>query len=1085
MSLRSIKMLSGKAISGLIIAICFACGVSAYGQLGTGQITGIVRDTTGAVVRDAQVAATQVDTGAVSNTKTNAEGLYSFPSLPVGNYTVVVSSQGFAKYSVSHIVLTVNQVYNTQITLQVAQTGETVTVAADAQPVETSDPAIRTLVGQATVSELPLNGRNPADLLLTVAGVTDAALNPTLGGVGVKALEANNPTESAPFVHGVHAGNTYFSLDGVGNLDPYAFIGGPFPNPDATQEFSVVTGSYGAGYASAASGAVNIVTRSGTNEIHGAVFEFLRNGYFNARNALSTQPDILKRNQFGAAAGAPLIKNRLFAFGSYQGTRITDSSTNTAFTPTADERQGIFPGFTIPSGMLSPSVQNLLPAIPLPSNDQTGYLSFQTPADNNEDQFVIKTDLDLKDHRLFLRYFSDHNVIPATGPTNGDLFNATRGTDQPYRDAALGDTYTRGNLVANTSLSYLSANSTTKSVPNSYDWASLGAKNISAGLTPGQFVLVIVNGFTYQGDGTHASYPRSVWELREDVIRSSGRQQLSFGINYQNMRFALNDQAGQNPVDVFVGVNSAILGQIPAAYGGISGAYFNPMADFMLGMPLSFSQNDGIYFSAKGNIFGAYAEDNVRVGSRLTLTAGLRFDPFFAYTPFGGRATCWIPGQQSKIFPNAPEDFNFAGDQNCSTAGYGSTINNIEPRVGLAYKLDSQGRSAIRAGYGMYTTQLPLSTYNGYSSQPWVRKSAYDQPFLSIDNIYGSYGNAIGQTVPNQFASGWQGPTYSPASDVSFSPLPNVAGIMQNFKPAYVQQFSLSFQQQITKADIVEAAYFGSSSTHLAMCYGLNIPVYGPGASISNEQARRPYQAFTNIAELGSDGNSRYNGLNLTLRHRVSGGITLTSEFNVSKAMDDSSTIAVTGQIFQPNLIHNFRYAPSDFNQTLTWRTTGLYNSPALAQYSLPLREALGSWSMSGILVLDSGQPFSIMDSDDNSYTGTSLDYADRVSGQPAWVNGHLNFAGFQDNAPGTFGDSGRNSQTSPGIKRIDAGISKVFPIRENLAFQFRAEAFNLLNHPNYEPPNAAWNTAAQDTFGAQLGARDPRIMQFSGKITF
>lgn len=288
---------------------------------------------------------------------------------------------------------------------------------------------------EAIVRDLPLNGRNPAlscshshhippgNTAFTVAGVNDAGLN--MGGPTKNASLSTVtgagymlPGSIAPTTHGIQSGGTYFALDGASNIDPYAILGGPFPNPDATQEFSVATGSYGARYISAPGGAVNIVTRSGTNSIHGSVSEYLRNGFFNSRKPITGQEDILKRNQYGGAVGAPIIKNRWFVFGSYQGTRVTDlASTRPTRVPTQDERNGLFasaipgaPTVQIPAPLLSPTIKNLFTYFPLPNLPNGFYTLSGLPAKTRDEQWALKSDFNLGSHRLFGRYFSDHNT---------------------------------------------------------------------------------------------------------------------------------------------------------------------------------------------------------------------------------------------------------------------------------------------------------------------------------------------------------------------------------------------------------------------------------------------------------------------------------------------------------------------------------------------------------------------------------------------------------------------------------------------------------------------------------------------------
>src|SRR5579863_474415 len=321
-------------------------GMLGQAQLSTATLNGTVTDNTGALVQGAKVVVVQTETNFTTETVSGQDGLFRVSSLPVGPYVIRVSKDGFSKYEQGGIVLTVGQVATLQIALRVGSATQDVVVTAEAPAVESTSSTIQSVVNENVVSSLPLNGRNPAALMYTAPGITDAALNPKGTNPNSTVAGGALSNESAPTTNGVRPGGTYFSLDGAGNVDPYSVIGGPFPNPDATQEFSVVSGSHGSRYVSAPGGAVNIVTKSGTNQIHGSVFEYVRNGFFNAQNYYATAPDTLKRNQFGFAAGGPVLKNKLFVFGSYQQTLIRLPSLVDAYvgivTPTENMQKGQF-----------------------------------------------------------------------------------------------------------------------------------------------------------------------------------------------------------------------------------------------------------------------------------------------------------------------------------------------------------------------------------------------------------------------------------------------------------------------------------------------------------------------------------------------------------------------------------------------------------------------------------------------------------------------------------------------------------------------------------------------------------------------
>lgn len=1072
-----------KSFALFSLAVALLVGVHSGAQVSTASITGIVQDTTGAVVPGATIVATQTETNYISRTVAGKTGEFSLSNLPIGPYKLLVSSKGFARLEQKGIVLTVGQVANMQLALQIGAESQEVVVTADVAAVEATESTIQNVVEEKEVTDLPLNGRNPAALMNTVAGVTDSTLNvsPSTTISMIKSADSGMASSSAPTTHGVRAGGTYFSLDGAGNVDPFSVISGPFPNPDATQEFSVVTGSYGARYVSAPGGAVNIVSRSGTNQFHGSAFEFIRNGYFNALNYYASGADVLKRNQFGFALGGPILKDHLFFFGSYQASPISNSAALLEATPTSAERAGTFTsaitGATvqIPGFFASKTTQNLLKYYPLPQAD--GYAHMQKPSRTNEPQAIAKLDWNLGAHRIFARYFGDHYHVDEQAMTNNNIFSTAAGADHNWDAIALGDTWASksGSWIADSRASFAKANITnTFAGSSSVSLAALGATNLTASTQyPG--LGVIVTNSVADSPGFNA-FPRSTMDFSEDVMHTVGKHQLSLGADYRHIRYKEDNVAGQNGVAIFAGVASTIV------FGPLND---NTTADFYMGAPLIWIQSDGFYVTAAGNMIGAYGEDKYRVNDRLTATVGLRWDPYLPFAPDKGRIDCWNPGSKSSVFTGAPKGLLYPGDSGCGSGGTDAKyLNQFQPRVGLAYRLDKKGNTALRAGYGMYSTQISLNSYMGFSAMPWVRTYTVVNPFQSLDNIWGS------NSLSNPFAAGFQGLSYAPTSSVAYptaAPGFQVGAMDKNFRPAYVQQYTLSLQQAIGAHDSIEAAYVGTAGVHIANSYDVNVPASSSTASTSNEFARRPYssEGLAGIIEMRSDTTSNYNGLDLTFRHHGKGGIGLTSSFNWSKCMDEGSQPPTTNAATENGNDRKLRYGRCDFDQKADLRNTITWNSPSLKDANRIVRVVAGNWMASGLVVVDGGQPFSVTDSSDNSYTGLSLDLADRISGQPLYKNGKLNRAAFTDNAAGTYGNSGRNAYRAGKNVDTDMALMKAFKAGERLTTTFRAEAFNLFNHPNLLPPTSQYNTTTSATFGQSTAARDPRILQFSLKMQF
>jgi len=1096
----------GKGLSFLLLAaVLFAMtSLNLFAQ-STAQISGAVHDQTGGMIPGAVVTVTSTDTGVVYTATSNGEGLYNFPALHVGHYKVEAKAPGFKTWAQSGLTLTVSQELKLDVSLQLGVADQVVEVTADAVQVDATSPTEQSTVEESTVEGLPLNGRNPASLVKSVAGVTDTTLNvsATDTSSNIKPADAVNPLEFAPAIHGARAGGVYFSLDGANNTDPYTIIGGPFPHPDATGEFSVVTGTYGARYESAPGGAINVVSRSGTNKFHGTAFEFLRNGFFNARTPMDPNADVLKRNQFGFALGGPVLHDKLFFFTSYQATPTHNNLTSTGYFPTAANREGTFynastqTSFTLPTSVdlatyglgtgtyqpmksaTSGAMKQLLKLIPTPTAE-TGKMSFDSPQVSNDQQGLLKLEYNRGAHQAFARYFYDRYTLAPQGMTSQAMLAAIhQGYVMPYTNLAAGDTYTHGNLIFDTRAAYVFIQVKQPTAPQVMSYSDLGITNLSGyGDDPGLTNLQ-GNGEFLFNEGAPMYIPRKGYELSENVFWTKGKHQVSFGGSYRRVNINETGYAFRGPLAMYYGVTLATLGAVGAAPAANGDA--DPVADLVMGAPYVWVQSDGFFTNVSGNLIGMYAEDNYHVSDKLSVTAGVRWDPYLAYSSKGNRGiNCFSTSlQQSSVFPNAPAGMLFAGDSGCPASGMPSSLLQIQPRVGLAYQFGGKQKTAIRLGYGLYDMQFPLKTYVGVAySSPWVRLVEKVGSFQSIDNIYGG---------SNPFADGFNGPSYTPSKDVTFNSGMNLSVFSQDFKQGYVQQWSLSVQKELGSKDSLDVAYIGTTGTHLTLGQDINTPVYendpltGAAPSTSNEYDRRPYYGYQNIAVEKSNATSAYQGLDVTLRHR-SHGFQLTPAFTWSKSIDDLSQPPQAGTINVLTNDHHFRRGLSDFDQKYDFRVTGSWTSPALKESSLLVRQVAAAWTVSGMLTSDSGQPFSVTDGADNSMTGESLDLADRVAGVAVWKNGKLNSAAFTANAKGTFGNSGRNSFRSPSNNDIDVALAKDFKIFGSLASTFRAESFNLLNHANYLPPSSVYGSSS---FGEHTSARAGRVLQFSLKMAF
>jgi len=1070
----------------VVVGIWLACSLS--GQVSTGSMAGVLRDSSGAVIPGTSVALTNLENGQTRFEETGADGAFNFAALPVGSYALKIEKPGFSAYSQPRISLTVGQAISLPIVLTVGDVSQAVTVTEDVALLNTSDSTLARLVDERQVEGLPLNGRQPANLVFLAPGAVNPVQNIPQSNTGNPVLQNSlvHPREIAPALNGVRGDGVYFSLDGVNNIDPYQVTGGPFPNPDATREFSVVSGTYGARYVSAPGGAVNIVTKSGTNEFHGNIFEFVRNGAVNARNFFAGAHDDLKRNQFGFTVGGPILKNRLFSFGSYEGLRLRDEVKGlTQFVPSDAQRAGDlssiptpirdpvtgapYPGNQIPLSQFDPVTKALLAFIPR-SSAPGGRIQFSRPIAQREDQAVVKTDYLHRQHALFARYFLDDFTWDPVGILNGNLLASFRGQSHRWQNGALGHTYTGGrNLVSEFRAAYVRDGSTTVAGQNTVSLPGLGA-NFPKGQFPTIQSLAVVGLFAIN-PGNFNGFPRDTFVISENVQLLRGRHEFAFGAEIQRIRATLLTDNLQNPNSSF--------------NGPLSG---HALSDFLLGRPTSFAQSDGIFVRARGTLWGFYGEDKIRVSPRMTLTAGIRWDPYWPFHSLFGRMQCFRPPQRSSVFTNAPAGLLYPGDTGCNETGTSPSRGNIQPRIGLAYRLDQKGVTVVRGGYGLYTMQFPMFSFLGFGfAQPYSRLFAVPAPGLISD----PWANFPGG---NPFANGFGLDDLPRPKDAAFIRPVRVGSFAPDFNLGYVQQWSLTLERALSQDTVVQLSYVGTKGTHLSLVADMNQAVFIPGQStLGNVQQRRPLPDIAQAMMVRSEGNSIYNGLQASVRHRLRGGLTLSSNFTVGRTIDSVSANANLILAGAPNQIPipsdpRAKRGLSDFDLSHSWRTSFVWQIP-VRRKDLLGRIASGV-QLGGIWTLDAGLPFSITSPSGNSLSGNGLDFADQVPGVSPFlgtdrstgqlIEKYFETAAFTHNAVGTFGTTGRNILRAPGVSNLDFSVTKGFSITERIRIVLRAEFFNLTNTPQFLPPI---NTVGVATFGQILGARDPRILQFGSKL--
>jgi hypothetical protein len=1079
--MHTLSLLAAPLLASIISVDIFAQSTAVV------QISGVVTDAAGGDVPNAMVKATEIETGFTRTAESGIDGGYILSNLPIGPYKLEVAASGFKTYLQLGIILQVNTNPVINVALQVGELAQRIEVSANATMVETQANGISQVIDQRRVVDLPLNGRQPTQLILLSGGAVTAPPSDM-------ASTKNYPSSTTISVGGGQANGTYYLLDGADHNDAFGAINLPLPFPDVLQEFSVQTNSIPASYGERAGAAVNIVTRSGTNELHGSAFEFIRNGATNARNFFAATRDSLKRNQFGGTLGGPIVKNRLFAFGGYQGTRIrTAPPTSTVFVPTAaalqgdfsqlessacgkartltDPLGGTFPNNMIPVSRFTPQALAFLKYVPT-STDPCGKLLFPIPNNSDEDQGLTRVDwIQSSSHNIFGRYYITDWRNPGVYDGHNLLLTTRAGVLDRVQTATLGDSYTLGPGAINTlHLTWIRERITRGAAGGLPTSADVG---LNVAPSPGNFPLFSVSNYfsTFCGTCSQAHINSGSWQLADDFNLVRGSHQFSFGVDLIRRYLDFQVTTQQNPEFDFNGVNTG-----------------DPLADLMIGRPSQFIQGNLTRMDEVQHYIGIYAMDKIRLSQRLTVNIGLRWEPYLPVHDTRGRATHFdmagfLAGQHSTVFSNAPAGVLFPGDPGMTESGTHQHLTDFAPRVGVVWDPNGSGRTTIRASYGIMYDIPPMQIYDRFGfGPPWASTITLTNPAGGLADPFANYpgGNPFPQPSP-------------PPKDARFVTAGQYVDLPLYVHPPYMQQWNLSVQRQFGDAWLFTVNYMGNKSTHRWVDAYHNYAVYIPGNSTTgNTQQRRvlsllnPAQGayFSFIGATDDGANAGYHGLLLTANHRFSRNFSALLNYTWSHCISDFDAASeMAGPFYQnPNNRAGDRAScVVDIRQIFNASIIGV--SPNFR--NTLTRYVLGGWEASGIISKRTGFWFNAGAGLDNSLSGVGADRPDLI-GDVHVVNPSLtqwfNTAVFKANATGTFGNSGRNNLQGPGAFTFDAALMRRFKLTERHAVEFRAEAFNILNHPVFNNPSA---TLTSSNFGKILGANDPRIMQFALKYSF
>lgn len=919
----------------------------------------------------------------------------------------------------------------------------------------------------------------------------------------------------SPFRLTARENQVSYYLDGAPNIDFFSNVNQPFPFPDALQEFSVQTSNYSAEFGQDAGGVVSIVSKGGTNQFHGDVFGFLRNGALNARNYFARTADPLKRSQFGGVIGGPVIKDKTFFFGGYQGTRIrSNQGGNSGFVPTNANLTGDFsamlsagspdnplhrvvtitdplthqpfPNNQIPVSRFDPASLNMLKYVPRAAG--AGQVVYSLPLTQNYDEYILRGDHSISaSDRLVGRYYYDRffNV----GTYGGDLLAYGQGSTISSHNAVIQELHIFSPTLLNDfRFAFTRIVSNRQPPANTPTAATFGVPIFQPPIPAIQSISI--SGYFSTGANPTARFPRTGFSWLDDLRWTHGQHSFSFGGSYERDQLNMVNVLGEPGTFTFSGDTTG-----------------SALADFMLGQLRTFGQAMGQHVKNRNFYANGYAQDSFRASSRLTLTYGVRYDPSHVWNDLYHQNQVFYPadyaaGVRSSVFPNAPPGVLFSGDPGVPIDGTTGDYRNIAPRVGFAYDAHGNGSTSIRGGFGIfYDSRLPALWNNReLGAAPYSATVALTTPQGPFSNPY--------LNVPDPF------PAPFPAPSNSQFVLPvEVYSWQAHNKLVTARNYSgnIALEQNLGHGFLARMAYVGSRGNHITVTVDQNPAVYMPGSTLTTNQ-RRPYQNFSDIFTNSQSGNSWYQSGQFSLLRPFTHGFTISANYTWSKSTDnlpfdtDAATFGTSGYYTLPLNFPNFkRYdeGPSDYDHRQVFVASYVWQLPKFTTMNSFARRAFGNWQLTGIATVESGQPLTLYAGVDESHTGIGSDRAQYAVGAAPYNKKSdcgsvaiscltwLNSSAFSLPAIGTFGNVGKGEFRGPGFFDWDMGLFRNFAIKDRLSMELRGEFFNTFNHTNFQVNNSGSatdnpiTTVSSAAFGQILAANDPRILQLALKVLF
>ncbi len=1051
----------------------------------TGQLSGIVTNAEGGALPGVSVTITDVATSRSRTVMTGDDGYFAAPLLPPGDYTVTAALDGFSQLTREGVRVTAAETARITMTLAVGDFDDVVTVTGEAALIETSNATLGVVVDKTTIVELPLNGRNFTQLGTLVPGVVEPPAR--LGGASGDADAGINGfgAVTAGFaVNGVRSQSNNFLLDGASNNDTFNTGFVLRPPPDAIEEFKILTHSYSAEFGRNAGSIVNVVTKSGGNDWHGSLWEFNRDDSFEKKNAFAPddQPKpTLKQDQFGGSVGGPLMSERLFGFGYYEGFRNTRGTTQNFAVLTAAERAGDFsassspiidpltgnpfPGNIIPANRIDPSAQRIIDDFtPLPNSGTNRFITSPDVTDDR-DQLGLRFDFQATERQaLLLRVLesSSDRLTPRTVRPIGTTAASELNDYMLSHTATIGDNaFNQARFSSNE----IDADPTvTSGITNSEYGLNIPNINpIATGLAQ-----MSISGYPAMGDPNQPFVKRTneVTQFTNDFTLLRGRHAMKMGVDYRKEK-------------MFIGFINRPNGDF-TFNGRFSG---NAAADFLLGMPSQFrtavpgadaiNEGDGVSYAI-------YFQDEFRFSPRLTFNLGLRYELAEPFEDSGDALNSFRPGQQSTRFPDAPTNLVYPGDAGVPAGTIDTDEDNIAPRLAMVWDPWGDGKTSVRAGWGIFYDSLPGQGdffQNAVLAPPFNPILQLDAPFTEV-SLQDPLANVAG------------GPTLFPPGIIFI-------GWGSEFETPSYQHFNLTAQRQFGQNIGVEVGYVGSRGENLPIFMEVNPRIVEPGQTTLGP---RLYPAFSLVRPTFTVAKSWYDALQANVRMRPTRGLNFMASYTWGHARDHVSGLNIGGE--ERPILPVDQNDPNSFKEALA-REKGdaLFDVrhrlvfsfgaklPTLENKGGWLHHVFGNWQVNGIAQYQTGYPFPIRVRGDDirGLTSRPDQVCDPNSGAPETVEQWFNTDCFVPlslaETATRRGNAGRNTIRGPDFQRVDLSLFKNIPLRRQHELQLRIEAFNVFNRINYAQPG---NRIGDSNYGVITATNgDGRIVQLGLKYSF